>query len=284
MALEQLYPAAAPPIIGRGLIASSFQYYLTGTETLRVAVTPIYGVGTVELATRLWRESDRVVVLQRETISLGGIFPVAATKEYALDAGALLNVRIGVGDLVVPYALVWVRVQLIQGAGAGAPVIGTLAQGYVSTQNDLAWPGSPIEKQDQAAGFVLSIPGVLGGTASTWTVPAGERWRVISGRFIYLCGGVAGNRNPFVGVLDASTNYVYVGMSANAAGAGGTLIAAFAAGHSPAPDIGASQMHLSFPSDLELSAGWQVQVSAAGAQVGDGITQAILAIRKRVDG
>lgn len=285
MPVERFAPGAPAAAIGSGLVASSFQYYLTGDESLRVIVTPLrLPAGTIELAWRSWRQSDRQVVLTRQSIPAGVIFPIASTTEYPLNAGALLNLRVGVGSTAVQYGLVWVRVQLILGAGTSANVIGTLAQGFVSTQNDLGWPGSPIEKQDQAAGFLVSEPGVLGGASVLWTVSAGQRYRVICGRFSYAASAVAGNRNGFVAVLDPAGNYVYAGENSVAFGAGVTQAFSFAAGHSPSADGAASNFHLPFPTDLELMTGWQVQVSASGAQAGDGISGPILVYRTRVDG
>jgi hypothetical protein len=159
VAVEQVYPGAAPVAIGRGLVASSFQYYLSGVESLRVTVQAILPGGTVDVLWRTWREDDRSIVLTRESIDYGSVVALSTTHEYPLQAGALLNVRVGVGSGTGVYGLLWVRVQLLQGRGTAALVVGTLLQGYVSNQNDLAWPGSPIEKQDQAAGSVFSIAG-----------------------------------------------------------------------------------------------------------------------------
>lgn len=284
MAVEQAYPGAAPAAIGRGLVASSFQYYLSGVESLRVTVQAILPGGRVDVLWRTWRESDRQIVLTRESIDYGSVVALSTTHEYPLQAGALLNVRVGVGSGTAFYGLLWVRVQLLQGQGAAALVVGTLVQGYISSQNDLGWPGSPIEKQDQTSGCIVSVAGVLGATSVTWTVPTGERWRVICGRFTYVAGGAAGNRNPFVGAISATGDFVYVGISPIVVVAGNTFTHAFAAGHSPTPDSGPQQAHLSFPNDLELGAGWAVTASVTGAQVGDGITAAVIAIRKRVDG
>lgn len=285
MPVERITPGAPSAAIGGGLVASSFQYYLTGDESIRVIVTPVrFPAGTIELAWRSWRQSDRQVVLTRQTIQAGVIFPIGSTTEYPLNEGALLNLRVGVGAATVQYGLAWVRVQLILGAGASANVIGTLAQGFVSTQNDLGWPGSPIEKQDQAAGFLLSEPGVLGGSSVLWTVPASERHRVTCGRFSYTCSAAAGNRNAFVAVIDNAANYVYVGESGLTFGAGIGFNYSFAAGQSPSADGAASNFHLPFPNDLELMAGWQVQVGCSGAQAGDLVGSAILVYRVRVDG
>lgn len=281
--VERLYPGTASPIIGRGLVASSFQYYLTGVESLRVVMQSLVAGVKLELACRLWRESDRAVVLSRELIDSGTGIPTPVTTEYALDAGALLNVRLGVASGTPAHGAIWVRVQLIQGAGAAAVVVGTLLQGFVSTSNDLGWPGSPIEKQDSASGFVASHAGAAGANISALTIGARERWRPICGRFTYTASGAAGNRNAFVAVLDNAGNFVYVGVSSILIGPGGALSLSFAAGASPSADGGGAQFHLPFPGDLELAGGWGLRFSALGADVADVISNPYFVVRKRVD-
>jgi hypothetical protein len=285
VAVERVFPGAtSSAAIGRGLVASSFQYYLTGDEQLRVTVTTLQGARDYDITYRFWRESDRQIQVARQRLSTTDPGPSTATATYPLDSGALLNLRVGRTGLNVFYGLTWVQVQIVRGDGAAQIVLGTLLQGFVSNQNDLGWPGSPIEKQDQASGFIQSVGAIITGASATWTVPVGERWRVICGRFAYTAGAVAGTRFPFLQVNDAGVNQVFVDCAEWSFGAGQQAFIGFAPGVTRSSAIGSAVASLCFPADLEIRGGDTVTATTVGAQVGDAVSGATLAVRTRVDG
>lgn len=284
MGAEQVYRGAAPVGVGRGLVASSFQYYMTGDESLRVTVQTLQGARDYDITYRFWREADREIQLARQTIHTTDPGPSAVTADYPLDAGALLNLRVGRTGQNVFYGLSWVQVQIVRGSGLAAIVVGTLLQGFISNENDLGWPGSPIEKQDQASGFIQSVAGVIVGASATWTVPAGERWTVVSGRFNFAAGGVVGNRYPTVSVADAGVSQVYLDAAEWFIGAGTSIFMSFARGVTRSPVAGSGIATLCFPSDVELRGGDVIGVGALGSAAGDAVSNAVLAVRTRVDG
>ena len=71
---------------------------------------------------------------------------------------------------------------MIRGRGAAATVLGTIVQGYLTAEQDLGWPGSPIESSLASGGTFRTIFGTrpaLGQLASE-TVPEGARWALLS--------------------------------------------------------------------------------------------------------
>jgi hypothetical protein len=283
MATERLFPSSgAAPAIGRGLVASSFQYYLSGEESLRIETLTPNAAGTrVQVSTRLWRESDRQIQIEREEI----VGTAAGTQtDFPLDAGALLNLRIGTTTSTVAYGRVFVRAQLVRGSGAAATIVGTLLQGYISAQQDLAWPGSPIEKMRDAPGVVIN-PGwtVIVGPALLMVVPAKTRYRVLSGRFVFSTLAFGGNREIILGATDDAGLFVWVGVNSVTVGPGATLTYAFCAGQSASAIVGAGNTHLPWPADLELTAGMTVQAIVVGGTPFDTFTSTALLVREWMD-
>jgi len=272
----------APATIGRGLVASSFQYYLTGDENLRLEVESDWVAARVELAWRFWRESDRTIQLTRQS-HLTSDITRSTRSTYKLDAGALLNVRVSTPVLPPPYGMTWVRVQLIRGLEGGTEVIGTLLQGYVSLTNDLNWPGSPIEKQDGSSGVIRQVGFSNNGFDLRATVPTDRRWRVVCGRFAYTTGGVAGARNPFVIGLDAAAAIYWAGIVPSNIPPGSTFVFSFGAGMSPSAVTVVGLFHLPWPNDLEMAAGHQVRASVDGFQAGDSFSNGALVVRQWMD-
>lgn len=284
MPVERVFPGAAGAAIGRGLVASSFQYYLTGDEALKVTVTTLQGARDYDITYRFWREADREIQVARQRVSTTDPGPSSATATFPLDAGALLNLRVGRTGLNVFYGLSWVQVQIVRGDSAAQLVLGTLLQGFISNQNDLGWPGSPVEKQDQTSGFIVTQLPTVAGAVATWTVPAGERWKVLSGQFTYACSGVAGNRFPQVRLVDGSAQGVFFDVTEWFVGAGSTVFLSFGNGvtRSAGPASGAAG--LCWPLDIEVNGGCAIKATASGAQAGDTVTNGTLLIRTRVDG
>jgi hypothetical protein len=283
MAAERVFPGAAPVASGRGLVASSFQYYLTGDESLRVQTISSNVPGAiVDVGVRLWREDDRAIFIERERHVCSP--PALSQKDYALPAGALLNLRLSTTTSTAVYGRLFVRAQLIRGAGAAADVVGTLAQGYISPQNDRAWPGSPIESMQDSLGVVIN-PGwtIVAGPNLIATVPAGVRYRVVGGHFQFTAAGVGINRECFVVAADALGALVWVGANGVAVPPGTSAAFAFGAGLSPSAITSTGNSHLPWPDELDLTVGMSVQVLVAQVNPADLFATTALLVREWMD-
>jgi hypothetical protein len=280
MAAERVFPAVGPVASGRGLVASSFQYYLTGDESLRVETISSNVPGAiVDVGVRLWREDDRAVIIERERHVC--LPPTLSQKDYALPAGALLNLRLSTTTSNARYGRLFVRAQLIRGGGAAADVVGTLTQGYISPQNDRAWPGSPVEQMKDSPGVVVNPGWVINvGPRLDMTVPASTRYRVISGRCQYTAAAVVANRYLFTIVTDSIGNTIWAGGTDVAITAGTTWTLAFAAGLGPSSVVAPGFLVLPWPNDLDLSAGQTASIVPFNPQAGDTLTGGALTVRE----
>jgi hypothetical protein len=282
---ERFFPGVGPVLPGRGLVASSFQYYLTGDESLRVETLNTLGpsdVPVVDVGVRLWREDDRAIIVERERHV--GNFLTLSRADYALPAGALLNLRLSTASALVVYGNLFVRAQLIRGAGPSADVIGTLTQGYLSPQNDRAWPGSPIESMHDSLGVVTFANFVfVAGPSLSLPVPAGVRWRLMSGHFDFQAFAAGVNRELFVVIADAVGNRVWVGANGVICAPGNAAGVAFGAGVAPSAIVSLGQSHLPLPVDLDLSAGMTLQITVGNANINDLFLGSRVMVRQWMD-
>jgi len=272
--VERVYPATAPALIGRGLVASSFQYYLSGDEHLRVLARNASGVAwPLDVQWRFWREADRVIQLT-DTAHATDPTGTESSEDFALDAGALIGLRVGFSRTGLRFGLVWVRVQLIRGLGPGARVIGTLLQGYVSAHNDLAWPGSPLETMHEGHGATVQKAWTLIGAplAAEVIVPSDRRWRLMAARLEVTTGAVVANRFVEAVVIGDSGVELWRAPAPVVQTAGNTFSYSGGFGVQPSALTGNSRYLLGWPIDLELTSSQAIRVDVNNAQAGDSIS------------
>jgi hypothetical protein len=153
-------------------------FYCTGEEFLRVS--SFGSLASVELAVRtrflgrdgaLSPSGDRHVPTSTRTL---------ATTDHPLGQGWLLGCAIFATVGTPRVGQVFVVVDLIRGSGAGAVIVQTLAQGYVTDTSRLSWPASPIRRSIDGPGVLRSITGTdpAANTEVSETVPTNARWRL----------------------------------------------------------------------------------------------------------
>jgi hypothetical protein len=284
VASERVFQGAAPVASGRGLVASSFQFYLTGDEYLRVeALSPQVIDTVVDIGARRWREADRSIQVQRERLVTDPLLSVTRA-EYPLDAGAFLNLRLSTRSTGALLGRLFVRAQLVTGAGDAGAVVGTLLQGYISPENDRAWPGSPIETMHDSLGATIRPSGsVINPTNLIYIVPAGVRWRVMAGRALFVASAAVANRNMLLEVFDPSGQMLWQSTNGYAVAAGVAAGFSFGAGLSFSNDASLTVTYLSMPQDLDLLAGSVLQLRTLNAQLGDVFSSPALWVREWLD-
>jgi hypothetical protein len=275
----------APVTFGRGAVASSFQYILTGEEFLRVYADTLKQAGeTIVVTGRLWSLQRQQLQVFRHEISAVSI-PGGAFFTYALEPGALLNLRIATANQI-PLNTMFVRAQIVRGPGPAQTVLGTLLQGYISLNNDLGWPGSPIETTHAGRGRLadgfwqpLFLP-----TRLEVTVPTGRRWEFVASRFNVTTDATVGNRDVTFAALDDTGQTHYTGVSNFVQTAGLTSRYSIGAGLAGTAQLGFGLAHISAPRGLELASGWKLMVLISGAGAGDFFAPFGLLIREWFDG
>jgi len=98
------------------------------------------------------------------------------------------------------------RLQVIRGRGTAAIVLGTIAQGYITANQDRAWPGSPIEGSTEGDGYLRAVTGTdpAAGAQILETVPTGARWELVAFSGTLTTDGTAATRRPVL-LLDNGT-------------------------------------------------------------------------------
>jgi hypothetical protein len=176
------------------VIAVPFQFLSTGEDHLRVrSFNSLAGV---------------VLTIDMRTLNTAGEIQVSSSPHtpnsdrsakvttIALAPGYILNlvVRASAGSPTIGQT--YVIVELVRGLGTNAQLLGQLLGGYVTAQQGLAWPGSPIESSIAGGGWFRSFEGTIpaAGQQVVETVPTGARWDVRLVRVDLLADAIGLNR------------------------------------------------------------------------------------------
>lgn len=200
---ERVFVAQPFPTAGSRVIASPFQFWSTGEDNLRVvSVNALAGV---------------TLKIQGRFIDAAGVIGAASwdhtpasdrtvrSSEFPLGVGAVLNLVVYAGGATPKIGQTFVIVQLIRGTGAAAIVLGTLLQGYVTSTQALAWPGSPLENSVAGEPTVRHIVGTTpaAGVELSETVPTGARWEVLTFRVALATSATVATRRAFLTIAHA---------------------------------------------------------------------------------
>jgi len=293
---EQAYPSSGAPALGRtlfggavgsgsGVVASSFQYLLTGTEQLRVTAYNTDVDLTVSLVARVYRGDQPSI--QTHAYELRALAGFTSTKDFPLSAGALLNVRVSTpGSGTLTLAQLFVQVQIISGSGSGAVVVGTILQGYCDAFNELGWPGTPLADMHSGRGHVQTrgFNNNTGPLRAEMTVPANRRLIPLCGSCTFTASGVVGNRFALVLVTNFGGSVpVFQSAFDTAITAGQSTILSIGLGTPLNPSPVTRIVTLPFPNDLEMIAGQNLRIYITGEQAGDAMTSNGLLVREWFD-
>ena len=198
---ETLLTPAPLTFIGEQLSPSPWQYRFTGEDALEIASYNSQTGLRVAVQGRMWSAED-------------GIRPFAFThvpntdrsrkiEVFGLPNGYLLNCVAFASSGAPAVAQTFVSVHVIRGTGQARVLLATLLQGYITAEQELGFPGSPLENS-RAAGEVTRFfsgtdPAI--GTAISEIVPTGARWRLRSIGATLLTSAAAGNRRPVLQII-----------------------------------------------------------------------------------
>jgi hypothetical protein len=179
-ATERAFVATPVPTAGARVIASPFQFWTTGEDNLRVvSVCSVTGVA-LKVQGRFIDPSGTIGAASYDHTPNSD--RTAKTDEFPLGVGAVLNLVTFARTGSLQSGQCFVIVQLIRGRGAAAIVLGTLLQGYVTTTQALAWPGSPIVSSTEGEPAIRQIVGTAPahGVGISESVPTGARWQLLT--------------------------------------------------------------------------------------------------------
>lgn len=200
------------------VIASPFQFYTTGEESLRLVTLNSAAGVVLTISGRFLSPSGDILVSRwthtpnTDRTAKGEVFPLAP--------GAILNIEIFASTGVPKFGQCYVILALARGDLPALTLFGRLLQGYVTPFGALSYPGSPIASATDGEPPPRTIVGTLpaAGNDVVETVPTGARWELLSVHST-LTMGAAGLASPVAFTLDDGTNTFSRSGTGNAGGA-----------------------------------------------------------------
>ena len=198
----------SPTTDDRGrLLASPFQFHVTGVERLRLTVTNSVAGVFVVARVRTFTPGGDVQVAEHAIAARSD--RTSSYSDFPLDAGFILNMEVVATGATTRIGQTFVRVQIVRGDGAAALPFGTLIQGYVTSNQALAWPGSPVESSIAGGGVLRLIDGTTpaAGAEISETVPTGARWELLNVHATIGTSAAAGNRRPMLAFVAGAVGH-----------------------------------------------------------------------------
>jgi len=277
---ENAFPAYAPRVASE-FRASLLQIPLFGDENMLVQcfnINPTVAAD-VFLVGRLWSDERREIVYYRESLAAaanGG----STAKFNILERGALLTFRVSCDTAGIQPGDVWVRVVLQKGFTGGLSFTGTIAQGYVSNIQDVAWPHGRLGELHDGKGAIRTVAWTQQTSILLRaTVPASRRWRVLSSFATVSTDATATVRSVQLFVTSGGA-IIFGSESANLQGASTSVFYTLAPGMAPTPAALQVINLIPFFGDLELRAGDNLEWTINGGIGADSITSGGVQVRE----
>jgi len=206
---EEHLPALQAPLEGR-LVPTPYNFNFTGEDALRLTVHNSQTGVVVAVHWRMQTPDQRLVANRFAFTPATDRSPSVA--EFTIGDGYLLNVTLLASSGSPKRGQTYVRLQVIRGRGAAAVVLGAVVQGYVTGNQDRAWPGSALEGSLEGDGVVRVIVGTdpAAGTEFVETVPTGARWQLLTVRLHLVTSAAAGSRRTTLFVNSGTTIVWYL--------------------------------------------------------------------------
>lgn len=279
---ERTILASPFPAAGGRVLVSPFQFLVTGEDNLRIEGWSAVDGATLSVAYR-FADTKGKIIANTVHLALTGD-RLVRELDVKLGEGYLVNMSIfmtGVSPLV---GQVFTCIKLIRGFTGATIILGLLAQGYITHEQGIGWPGSPLVTSLDT----LPVPRLILGTEPApgseiaETVPTGARWQVVSVRFTLTTDATAANRTVRLRFNTSGTEAFRVpGGAVQTASL--AVLYNFAVGVTRMTSSVGGVQNLPLPSDLWLNAASQVQTISENLQAGDDYTQPQLFVREQLE-
>lgn len=275
---EILVPMAPAPIEGQ-LAPSPYNFEFTGEDQL--ALTVHNSLAGVRVAVH-WRMKPRrgPIIANRQEFT-PATDRSASSLEFGIGEGYLLNLVAFASAGSPRRGQTFVRVRVIRGRDASAVALGSAIQGYVTGNQDRAWPGSPLEGSLEGDGYIRAITGTnpAAGSELSETVPTGARWEVMALLATLVTDATATNRRPTIRLDDGASHYFQVG-APDEWGANTTQEVCWASGAWLTTTIDPDSPLCGFPQGIVLLAGHRIRTNTRNFQAGDNWSAPLFVIRE----
>lgn len=271
---------AADSYMATRLTASGI--FLSGEDDLRLVVLNALAGVTVRLSGRFLPLTGPVLPFVYDFVPTSD--RTVNTKTCGLGEGWLLGATITCSAGAPGYGRCYAQLQVLRGDGAGAFVMETLAQGYVSSVARISWPANVLRSPVEDPGMIRSITGTdpVAGAEVSETVPAGARWELLAINVVLTTSAVAGNRIPQLQIDDGANLIVSV-PSLLPHGPTVTSRHQWAEGLPHTALIQAVATPSGLPLRLQLLAGYRIKTLTSAIDVGDNYAAPQYAVREWIE-
>lgn len=265
--IETVHPALAAPIQG-AFAPTPYSFEFTGEDRLRLTVFNSVSGVRVAVHVRMHRRTAPTHATRYEFAPTSD--RLASSQELEIGEGYLLNVSCFASSGTPQSGQTFVKLQVIRGSAAAAVVLGTIVQGYVTANQDLAWPGSPLRSSIDGDGVLRYIVGTdqAAGVEVSETVPPGARWQLLTFQVDVTFSVVPGNRIPCLRLDALGVQYVRIPPAA-AGGPGDSDNFYWLTGLGQVGVIAPGQVVTGLPTRYMLPSGHHIQTETVGLNAGD---------------
>lgn len=195
---------------------------------------------------------------------------VASSKIVRLSEGWLSNVLVVASTGAPLTGQTFARVSIVRGEGTPALEVAVLAAGYVTAQQPIAWPGSPVLNSTDGAGAVRAIAGATpaAGSEISETVPTGARWELLAFRAQFVTSAAVANRAAALAIDEGATVFQFLAAGLVQA-ASATVRYNWAPGNPVSAAAIISDVFVPFPINNRLAAGHRIRTSTFNIQGAD---------------
>ena len=259
--------ACAESAVAPAFVHGPAALYVTGEDNLRVTSFGGPSAAAIAIEGRLLGADGCVIpIVETHTPNTNR---TAQTSFVTLAAGMLSNLHARVTGGATLAGGCFVLVELVRGRLGAVQPLGTLIQGYVSTNQRLAWPGSAIGGSTAVPGLIRSVTGTnpAAGVEISETVPTGAVWRLWSIMATLVTSAVVANRQPIL-IIDDGVNELLrseVVVNETASATWRNTWAPFGAW----ANSGSGFNGQGIPPDLRLAAGYRIRTSTVLIDAGD---------------
>lgn len=280
--IERAFIAQPTAFAGGRVIVSPFQFTTTGEDNLRIiSANSLAGV-RLQIRGRRFNEDGNITPFSYDHVPNSD--RTIKTTDHALGVGALINVTVTAAAGAPLIGQTFVMCKIIRGLSGATLVLGTLLQGYLTSQQELAWPGSPIINSVDGGGYYRTITGTIppAGADISENVPTGATWELLMVEAQLTASAAAGNRVPVLKFSPSGTVFgASAQVSAVTAGLQGTydwqatmpLTVAVLGGINVA----------AIPTPMRLLAGGRFLIATTNLAVADQWTAPIFLVREWLD-
>lgn len=280
--VERVVTASPIAAAGARVIASPFQFYLDGADNIRIEGWNSMSNVALNILGRFFKDDGTVQVFQARLPLTSD--RVRTVRDFPVVRGYLLNLIITAEGASPKIGQTFARASVIRGLTGATVVVGVMLQGYVTAQQALGWPGSPIQNSLDAAGCERFITGTNPalGAAVNEVVPTGARWQVLTVRCRLQTSATVIDRRPFLRFDVPGPLGTYVHGVTAVAVASSTLFPIWGNGVQASFTM-SNVCNSPLPVEQSLFAGMAVYVDAEGLQADDRYDQIYLLVREWLD-